>query len=136
MPKKTTKKPTIREAQSTLYELANNLAEDKKYQRFRTNVLTFEFIDSIPKILDKLKIENPEKYLYFSNQFISIFLKHDIAIIEDKRKQEKLEIEKKRLELESIRVQKLFDSQNEDAEEVSYQNAVEEAMNFSSSKKK
>ena len=105
MPKKTKEKPKARTKieKEVLQALTNTLnngnVEDEVFKRIKKKILTKERINSICAVLDNVKDSNPQAYLYYIGYFISIYDRHRAL-------EQKLEIERERIELQRIQISK------------------------------
>ena len=105
MPKKTKEKPKARTKiekevlQAITNTLNNGNVEDEVFKRIKKKVLTKERINSICAVLDNVKESNPQAYLYYIGYFISIYDRHRAL-------EQKLEIERERIELQRIQISK------------------------------
>ena len=105
MPKKTKEKPKARTKiekevlQAITNTLNNGNVEDEVFKRIKKKILTKERINSICAVLDNVKESNPQAYLYYIGYFISIYDRHRAL-------EQKLEIERERIELQRIQISK------------------------------
>lgn len=96
-----------------------------RFKRLKKKLLTCAFIDSIPSIMEEIKTENKEKYVFLSTQFIAIIDKHDTAMEKLRLEKQKIEQNERRLQLDELRAKKLLEGKGDDGENITtYENAV------------
>lgn len=96
--KKTTK-PTITTKQ--LKELGDfgSDTQDARFKRIEQRLLTASFLDTIPKVMEELREEEPAQYLRLASIFLSLYDKHKAQQKEFELKQKRMELEQQRLNI-------------------------------------
>lgn len=103
----------------------NTEESNPKFKRLKDKLLTCAFIDSLPSIMEEIKENNKEKYIFLSTQFIAIIDKHDATMEKLRLEKQKLEQNERRLRLDEMRMQKLLEQKGDQGENITtYENAV------------
>ncbi|MDO5760350.1 MAG: hypothetical protein Q4Q06_04935 [Bacteroidota bacterium] len=99
--KKTDNKTTTTITPQQLKEIGDfsEPTKDARFKRLEQRLLTNSFLDSIPHVMEELRIEDPAKYLYYSSVFLSLYDKHKAIEKDFLLKEKRMELEQQRLNI-------------------------------------